>query len=76
MRMFMTVAPGNWKSGGQDLNPVPLQYDTAAMSALQTANCRMFHPQLQRSVSVVPKACCVGTRVTARASACSQFPAL
>jgi len=64
------------ESEGRHLNPEPLQYNSVAMSAGQTADCRTFLPQLQGSVSVVPKACCVATRVTARASACSQVPAL
>jgi hypothetical protein len=61
---------------GRDLNPRPLQYNSAGVSALQKADCRTFRPQLQGSVKDVPKACCVTTRVSARASACSQFPAL
>jgi len=52
------------------LNPATLQYGSVAISVLQTADCHTFFPQLQGSVSVVPKACCVATRVTARAPVC------
>jgi len=61
---------------GRYLNPETLQYDSVAMSVLQTADCRTFLPKRQESMSVVPKACCVATCVTARASVCSQVPAL